>query len=132
MRTRTKARQRAAEALYEAEVRSVDASEVLERNPDANEYTAHIVNVVNDHAQRIDETISTYAQGWTLDRMPAVDRAILRVAVAELLFEQALDSAVVISEAVEVAANIGSEEAGKFLNGILGQVATVRNTQADL
>ena len=132
MRTRTKARQRAAEALYEAEVRSVDANEVIERNPDANEYTAHIVSVVQSNGARIDETISTYSQSWSLDRMPAVDRAILRVAVAELLFEQELDSAVIISEAVEVAANIGSEEAGKFLNGVLGQVASVRNTQSDL
>jgi N utilization substance protein B len=132
VRTRTKARQRAAEALYEAEVRSVDASEVIERNPDANEYTAHIVDVVQANTARIDETISTYSQSWSLDRMPAVDRAILRVAVAELLFEHELDSAVIISEAVEVAANIGSEEAGKFLNGVLGQVASVRNTQSDL
>ncbi len=132
MRTRTKARQRAAEALYEAEVRSVDANEVIERNPDANEYTAHIVDVVQANTGRIDETISTYSQSWSLDRMPAVDRAILRVAVAELLFEHELDSAVIISEAVEVAANIGSEEAGKFLNGVLGQVASVRNTQSDL
>ena len=132
MRTRTKARQRAVEALYEAEVREVDASDVLRRNPDANEYTSHIVSLVNSHAHRIDETISTYAQGWTLDRMPAVDRAILRVAVAELLFEEALDSAVVISEAIEVATNIGSQEAGKFLNGILGQVASVRSAQTDL
>ena len=132
MRTRTKARQRAAEALYEAEVRSVDAIEVIERNPDANEYTSHIVSVVQEHTARIDETISTFSQSWSLDRMPAVDRAILRVAVAELLFEQELDAAVIISEAVEVAANIGSEEAGSFLNGVLGQVATVRNTQSDL
>lgn len=132
MRTRTKARQRAAEALYEAEVRSVDAIEVVERNPDANEYTSHIVSVVQEHTARIDETISTFSQSWSLDRMPAVDRAILRVAVAELLFEQELDAAVIISEAVEVAANIGSEEAGSFLNGVLGQVATVRNTQSDL
>lgn len=132
MRTRTKARQRAAEALYEAEVRSVDAIEVIERNPDANEYTAHIVNVVQENTARIDETISTFSQSWSLDRMPAVDRAILRIAVAELLFEQKLDAAVIISEAVEVAANIGSEEAGSFLNGVLGQVATVRNTQSDL
>ena len=132
MRTRTKARQRAAEALYEAEVRSVDANEVIERNPDANEYTAHIVDVVQANTGRIDETISTYSQSWSLDRMPAVDRAILRVAVAELLFEHELDSAVIISEAVEVATNIGSEEAGKFLNGVLGQVASVRNTQSDL
>ena len=132
MRTRTKARQRAAEALYEAEVRSVDAIEVIERNPDANEYTTHIVNVVQEHTARIDETISTFSQSWSLDRMPAVDRAILRIAVAELLFEHELDAAVIISEAVEVAANIGSEEAGSFLNGVLGQVATVRNTQSDL
>ncbi len=132
MRTRTKARQRAAEALYEAEVRSVDPAEIIARNPDANEYTGFIVGVVQENLPRIDETISTYSRDWSLDRMPAVDRAILRVAVAELLFDTALDSAVIISEAVEVAANIGSEEAGKFLNGILGQIATVRSSQITL
>ena len=132
MRTRTKARQRAAEALYEAEVRTVDPAEVIARNPDANEYTGFIVGVVQDNAARIDETISTYSREWSIDRMPAVDRAILRVAVAELLFEPKLDSAVIISEAVEVASNIGSEEAGKFLNGILGQIATVRSSQISL
>ena len=132
MRTRTKARQRAAEALYEAEVRGVDAIEVIERNPESNEYSSHIVNVVQLNAERIDETISTFSQAWSLDRMPAVDRAILRVAVAEFLFERELDAAVIISEALEVATSIGSEEAGKFLNGVLGQVATVRNTQSDL
>jgi N utilization substance protein B len=132
VRTRTKARQRAAEALYEAEVRSVEPSEVIARNPDANEYTGFIVGVVQANSERIDETISTYSRDWSLDRMPAVDRAILRVAVAELLFDAKLDSAVIISEAIEVAANIGSEEAGKFLNGILGQIATVRSSQVTL
>ncbi len=132
MRTRTKARQRAAEALYEADLRGVNPREVLERNPDVNEYTGHIIDVVLENSDRIDETISTYSQDWAIERMPAVDRAILRVAVAELLYVPQLDSAVIISEAVEVASSIGSEEVGKFLNGILGQIATVRSARTEL
>ena len=128
MRTRTKARQRAVESLFEAEQRGVDSSEIFERNPDVNDYAIELANLVELHMERIDEVISTYSQDWPLDRMPAVDRAIVRVAIAELLWKPEVDSAVAVSEAVEIAATLSTPESGKFINGVLGQIATIRGS----
>lgn len=128
MRTRTKARQRAIESLFEAEQRKVTSTEILERNPDVNDYAVELALLVEQHIDRIDEVISTYSQDWPLDRMPAVDRAILRVAIAELLWRPEVDSGVAVSEAVEIAAILSTPESGKFINGVLGQVATLRGS----
>lgn len=128
MRTRTKARQRAVESLFEAEQRGVAASEVLERNPDVNDYAVELATLVEQNIDRIDEVISTYSQDWPLDRMPAVDRAIVRVAIAELLWLPKVDSGVAVSEAVEIAAMLSTPESGKFINGVLGQIATIRGS----
>ena len=128
MRTRTKARQRAVESLFEAEQRGVTASEVFERNPDVNDYAVELATLVEQNMARIDEVISTYSQAWPLDRMPAVDRAIVRVAIAELLWLPEVDSGVAVSEAVEIAAMLSTPESGKFINGVLGQIATIRGS----
>lgn len=128
MRTRTKARQRAVESLFEAEQRGVTASEVLERNPDVNDYAVELATLVEQNMDRIDEVISTYSQAWPLDRMPAVDRAIVRVAIAELVWLPEVDSGVAVSEAVEIAAMLSTPESGKFINGVLGQIATIRGS----
>lgn len=128
MRTRTKARQRAIESLFEAEQRKVTSTEILERNPDVNDYAVELALLVEQHFDRIDEVISTYSQDWPLDRMPAVDRAILRVAIAELLWRPEVDSGVAVSEAVEIAAILSTPESGKFINGVLGQIATLRGS----
>lgn len=128
MRTRSKARQRAVEALFEAEQRGTTVSEVFERNPAVNEYAVVAATQVWDHLSRIDEILSTYAKDWPVDRMPAVDRAILRLAVSELVFNQEIDSAVVIAEAVEIAKTLSSDESVKFINGLLSNIAAVRKT----
>ena len=128
MRTRTKARQRAVESLFEAEQRGVTASEVFERNPDVNDYAVELATLVEQNMDRIDEVISTYSQAWPLDRMPAVDRAIVRVAIAELLWLPEVDSGVAVSEAVEIAAMLSTPESGKFINGVLGRIATFRGS----
>lgn len=128
MRTRTKARQRAIESLFEAEQRKVTSTEILERNPDVNDYAVELALLVEQHIDRIDEVISTYSQDWPLDRMPAVDRAILRVAIAELLWRPEVDSGVAVSEAVEIAAILSTPESGRFINGVLGQIATLRGS----
>jgi N utilization substance protein B len=128
VRTRTKARQRAVESLFEAEQRGVTASEVFERNPDVNDYAVELATLVEQNMARIDEVISTYSQAWPLDRMPAVDRAIVRVAIAELLWLPEVDSGVAVSEAVEIAAMLSTPESGKFINGVLGQIATIRGS----
>lgn len=132
MRTRTKARQRAVESLFEAEQRGVTSSEVFDRNPDVNDYAIELAALVEQHMDRIDEVISTYSQAWPLDRMPAVDRAIVRVGIAELLWRPDVDSGVAVSEAVEIAATLSTPESGKFINGLLGQIATIRGSLTGL
>jgi N utilization substance protein B len=128
VRTRTKARQRAVESLFEAEQRSVKSIEIFERNPDVNDYAIELAALVELHIDRIDEVISTYSQDWPLERMPAVDRAIVRVAIAELLWKPEVDSGVAVSEAVEIAAVLSTPESGKFINGVLGQIASIRGS----
>ena len=132
MRTRTKARQRAVESLFEAEQRGVLSTEIFERNPDVNDYAIELAGLVELHMDRIDEVISTYSQDWPLERMPAVDRAIVRVAIAELLWRPEVDSGVAVSEAVEIAATLGTPESGKFINGVLGQIANIRGSLTGL
>jgi N utilization substance protein B len=128
VRTRTKARQRAVESLFEAEQRGVNTSHVFERNPDVNDYAIELASLVEQNIDRIDEVISTYSQAWPLDRMPAVDRAIVRVGIAELLWRPEVDSGVAVSEAVEIAASLSTPESGKFINGLLGQIASIRGS----
>jgi N utilization substance protein B len=128
VRTRTKARQRAVESLFEAEQRSVKSSEIFDRNPDVNDYAIELAYLVETNIDRIDEVISTYSQDWPLERMPAVDRAIVRVAIAELLWMPEVDSGVAVSEAVEIAAVLSTPESGKFINGVLGQIASIRGS----
>jgi N utilization substance protein B len=128
VRTRTKARQRAVEALFEAEQRNVSVTEVFERNPSVNEYAISIASVAFQNRTAIDDLINTYSIDWPVDRMPAVDRAILRVAVAELLFEKNLDTNVIIAEALEVAKSLSTEDSVKFINGILANIGSVRNS----
>ena len=132
MRTRTKARQRAVESLFEAEQRGVLSTEIFERNPDVNDYAIELAGLVELHMDRIDEVISTYSQDWPLERMPAVDRAIVRVAIAELLWRPEVDSGVAVSEAVEIAATLSTPESGKFINGVLGQIANIRDSLTGL
>ena len=132
MRTRTKARQRAVESLFEAEQRGVLSTEIFERNPDVNDYAIELAGRVELHMDRIDEVISTYSQDWPLERMPAVDRAIVRVAIAELLWSPEVDSGVAVSESVEIAATLSTPESGKFINGVLGQIANIRGSLTGL
>ena len=128
MRTRTKARQRAVESLFEAEQRGVKSPDVFERNPDVNDYAIELASLVELNMERIDEVIATYSQAWPLERMPAVDRAIVRVGIAELLWRPEVDSGVAISEAVEIATVLSTPESGRFINGLLGQVAMMRSS----
>jgi N utilization substance protein B len=106
----------------------VKSTEIFSRNPEVNDYAIELAGLVELHIDRIDEIITTYSQDWPLDRMPAVDRAIIRVAIAELLWLPEVDSGVAVSEAVEIATMLSTPESGKFINGVLGQVATIRGS----
>ena len=127
MSARSKARKRAVDLLYEADLRGVDVIEtVAERvamaDPPVNEYTVELVEGVYGARERIDAILSTYAEGWELERMPDVDRAILRLAVYELLWRADVPDPVVIDEAVELAKSLSTDESPRFVNGVLGQV----------
>src|SRR4051794_22790768 len=128
MAARTKARKRAVDVLYEAELQGRDRLDLLrERTADANppvpEHTTRLVEGVAEHAPRIDELIDAHARGWSLERLPDVDRAILRMAVFELLWADDVPDPVVIDEAVELAKTLSTDDSPAFVNGVLGAIA---------
>ncbi|GGO02733.1 N utilization substance protein B [Microbispora rosea subsp. aerata] len=126
MSARGKARRRALDILFEAEARqisplSVLAERVERADPPVNEYTSFLVEGVVRHLERIDELISTYAEGWTLERMPAVDRNVLRGGTYEMLWSPEVPEGVVISEWVHLAAELSTDESPQFVNGLLAR-----------
>lgn len=130
MAARSKARRRAVEVLYECDLRGQDGPEGLaslgaRMQTPVNPYTEQIVLGVEAHRAQIDESLATYAQGWTLDRMPAVDRAILRVGAWEILWGEVPD-AVALSEAVSLANDLSTDESGRYINGVLARIQSVK------
>jgi N utilization substance protein B len=131
MPARRKARKKALDVLYESDMRGVPILEVLaavqERieppRPPYLGYTVTLVEGVAAHLDRIDELIGSYAEGWTLDRMPPVDRNLARIAVYELLYAEDIDDPVAISEAVELARQLSTDDSPRFLNGVLARIA---------
>ncbi|MFZ4515177.1 MAG: transcription antitermination factor NusB [Acidimicrobiia bacterium] len=124
MSTRRDARERALGLCYEAEIRtmSIDATvDALPMLPDA--YALQLARGVATHLTDIDELLAKYSEHWTLDRMPAIDRAILRIGVYELGWEPDLPRAVAVSEAVELAKLYSTKDSGRFVNGLLGRIA---------
>ena len=135
MGARSKARKRAVDILFEADQRQVPPLQVLtERTSRAsgptNPFTAELVEGVVASQERIDELISTYAVDWPLDRMPAVDRAVLRLGVFELLYRDDVPDAVVVDEAVELVKELSTDESPGFVNGLLGRILEVKPTLA--
>lgn len=135
MSARSKARKRALDVLYEADIRGIALQEVLdasvrrrsdEGQPPLNGYVVDLVGGVAAHRVTIDELLGSYSQGWTLDRMPAVDRAILRLGAFELLWRDDVPDAVVISEAVHLAQELSTEESSAFVNGLLGRLLELK------
>ena len=127
MPARTRARKRALDILYAAELRGENPVDALERAVDAGEgptnpYTGYLVRGVVDHQLRIDELLTEYSQGWALNRMPAVDRSALRIGVFELLWADDVPDAVVIDEAVELAKALSTDDSPAFVNGVLGAI----------
>ena len=133
MSARTKARKRALDILFQADVRLEEPGVILaaEARRAASEparesswlYAREIVDGVIDHREAIDELISTYSRDWTIARMPAVDRAVLRIAIWEMLYNDDVPAAVAIDEAVTLAKEFSTDESGSFVNGVLGRVS---------
>ena len=133
MSARTKARKRAVDMLFAADVRGAPVSEIVATEalraasePDRESswlYARDIVDGVVENLSEIDEAIATNSRGWTLERMPAVDRAILRCAAWEILFNPEIPAGVAMSEAVTLAGELSTEESSGFVNGLLSTIA---------
>lgn len=128
MAARSKARKRALDILFASELRSEDPVMALERAIEAgegptNDYTSALVRGVVEHRERIDEVLSTYSKGWTLGRMPAVDRNVLRIGVFELLWgDDDVPDTVAVSEALHLVQDLSTDESPAFVNGLLGSI----------
>ncbi len=135
MAARSKARKRALDILFESELQGLEMGATLARRvattePPLNEYAITLVEGVIAHRDRIDELISTYSAGWTLGRMPAVDRNVLRIGTFEILYRDDVPDAVAISEAVALARDLSTDESPGFVNGLLAQVAAAKSTRS--
>lgn len=137
MSARTKARKRALDVLFSADVRGIGVSEALAaeavrasaepQRASSWSYARELVTGVLDQLETIDELIETYAHGWSLARMPAVDRALLRLGTWELLFNDEVPDGVAIAEAVDAAGALSTEDSGRFVNGVLARIAETKS-----
>lgn len=134
MSARQKARKRALDILFQADIREVSVQTILEQEakqaahePDRMAswlYAREIVDGVTDHRDEIDSLIVTYAQGWSIERMPNVDRALLRMASWEILHNEEIPVPVAINEALLLAQEYSTDDSSRFINGVLGNIAT--------
>lgn len=139
MSARSKARKQSLDLLYEADIRKVDLlqlmteRDLLDEGPDVRpirEFTRELISGVSEHKRKIDELITTYAQGWDMDRLPAVDRNILRLAIFEIVWSSELPDAVAIDEALTLAKELSTEESAGYIHGVLGRIASIKESIA--
>ena len=133
MGARSKARKRALDVLFEADQRGLDpvklvADRLASGTVPMPEYAVTVVEGVTAHQERIDELLSTYSHGWTLDRMPAVDRAALRLGTWELLYNDDVPDAVAIDEAVELVQSLSTDDSPGFVNGLLARLLEIKTS----
>jgi len=122
--SRREARERALGLCYELEIRELRADDLLREQPaPPDEYAVHLVRGVEAHHADVDELLRKFSEHWALERMPAVDRAVLRLGAYELGWEPEMPTAVVISEAVELAKQYSTKDSGRFVNGLLSRLA---------
>lgn len=135
MAARSKARKRALDILFAADVRGESAISALDQaiadgDGPTNDYSALLVRGVVEHQERIDGLLASYSEGWTLDRMPAVDRNVLRLGVFELLYGEDIPDAVAVSEAIALVRDLSTDESPQFINGVLGNIVRNKATLA--
>ena len=137
MSARSKARKQALDILFESDIRGSVALDILvsrdvvEEGPDARpirEYTREIISGVSEHRRKINELIATYAQGWDMDRLPAVDRSILRIGIYEIIWASQLPDAVAIDEALTLAKELSTDESAGYIHGVLGKIASIKES----
>lgn len=132
MSARHKARKRALDFLFEADLRASSALELYQSRP-AEElseegYVRTLLDGVTSHREQLDELIITYAEGWDMDRMPAIDRNILRLSIFEILWGEGLDEKVAVSEAITLAEELSTSDSSRYINGLLGRVIAIKST----
>ena len=139
MSARSKARKQSLDLLYEGDIRGQAPADLLavrdvtEEGPDVRpirEYTKDLISGIAENRRKIDELISTYAQGWDMDRLPAVDRNILRIGIYEILWCKDLDDAVAIDEALNLAKELSTDDSATYIHGVLGRIASIKESLA--
>ncbi len=134
MSARNKARKRALDFLYEADIKKVSATELFSgrgaKELSQEPFVLVLLTGVAEHLSKIDELIITYAQGWDMDRMPPIDRNILRIAIFEILWAQDIDLQVACDEAVELAKSLSTDESSSYINGVLGRIIKLKDSIA--
>ena len=139
MSARSKARKQAVDLLYEADIRSASALDLLtlrdieEEGPDGRpirEFTKLLIVGVTENKRKIDELIATYAQGWDMDRLPAVDRNILRLGIYEIVWSSDLDDGIAIDEALTLAKDLSTDESAGYIHGVLGRISSIKESIA--
>ena len=139
MSARSKARKQTLDLLYEADIRGVSAADLLlqrdvvEEGPDARpirEFTKTLIAGVTENKRKIDELIATYAQGWDMDRLPAVDRNILRLGIFEIVWSSDLDDGIAIDEALTLAKELSTDESAGYIHGVLGRISSIKESIA--
>jgi len=136
---RSKARKQTLDLLYEADIRGTSAAELLtardfeEDGPDARpirDFTKVLIAGVTDNKRKIDELIATYAQGWDMDRLPAVDRNILRLGIYEIVWSEDLADGIAIDEALNLAKELSTDESAGYIHGVLGRISSIKDSIA--
>ena len=137
MSARSKARKQALDLLYEADIRGGSALEflqsrdVVEDGPDARpirDFTKELIGGIAENSRKIDELITTYAQGWDMDRLPAVDRNILRLAIYEIVWSTELADGITIDEALTLAKELSTDESAGYIHGVLGKISSIKES----
>jgi N utilization substance protein B len=134
MAARSKARKRALDFLYEADIKNISAKELFNQRG-ASElsqepYVGELISGVTEHLAKIDELIITYAQGWDMDRMPPIDRNILRIAIFEILWGNQIPQEVAADEAVELGKSLSTDESSAYINGVIGKIIKIKDSIA--
>ena len=140
MSARSKARKQTLDLLYESDIRGTSALETLEsrkdiveEGPDARpirDYTKELIAGIDSHKRKIDELISTYAQGWDMDRLPALDRNILRLGIYEIVWSTDLADGIAIDEALTLAKELSTDESAGYIHGVLGRISSIKESIA--
>ena len=137
MSARSKARKQALDLLYEADIRGgsaldfLQSRDVVEDGPDARpirDFTKELIGGIAENSRKIDELITTYAQGWDMDRLPAVDRNILRLAIYEIVWSTELADGIAIDEALTLAKELSTDESAGYIHGVLGKISSIKES----